>query len=97
MIDSGDIYVADLGEEQPRRGLVLSHARFHSRSGRVLLAPERTGPRFGVEPPWHIAVDGDGFAVDLLLTVREENLLRPVGRAPYTAVAAARRALLAIT
>jgi hypothetical protein len=97
VIDSGDIYIADLGDEQPRRGLVLSSAQFHSRSGRVLLAPERTGPPFGVEPPWHVAVDGDVFAIDLLLTVREENLLRQVGRAPYGAVAQARRALIAIT
>lgn len=97
MTDSGDICIADLGDEQHRRALVLSSQRFHARSGRVLVAPEWTGRPFDVVPPWHVEVDGDVYAVDLLTTVREDNLLRRVGRAPYTAVAEARRALLAIT
>lgn len=97
MTDSGDIYIADLGDEQHRRALVLSSQRSHARSGRVLVAPEWTGRSLDVVPPWHVEVAGDVYAVDLLTTVREDNLLRQVGRAPHRTVAAARRALIAIT
>lgn len=97
MTDSGDIYLADLGGEQRELVMVLSHQRFIGRSGRALVAPCRLGPDLAVLAPWHIPIDDHVFAIDYLLTVSERDLLGRVGKAPYAAVNAARRALLAIT
>lgn len=97
MTDSGDIYLADLGSERRERVLVLSSRRFTSRSGRALVAPGWWGPDLAVQPPWRIPVGDDVFAVDLVLTIRADVLLDHVGQAPYRAVTAARRALVAIT
>jgi len=98
MIDAGDIYVADLGGEAPRHVLVLSNADFHRRADRVLVAPEWRSPDVAVPYPWVVEADDDmEFAVDHLSSVEADRLLRPVGRASYRTVMAARRALLAIT
>jgi mRNA-degrading endonuclease toxin of MazEF toxin-antitoxin module len=95
--DSGDIYLADLGGEQRELVMVLSHQRFTDRSGRVLVAPGWVGPHLVVPRAWHVPVDDQTFAIDYVLTINERDLLDHRGRAPYTAVMAARRALIAIT
>lgn len=97
MIEQGDIYLADLGAERRRHVLVLSSSRFARLSGRALVAPERDGSSLGRRAPWHIDVDDQVFAVELALTVREELLLDRVGRAPFQAMLAARRAIISIT
>lgn len=97
MTDSGDIFLADLGGEQRDVVMVLSNQRFTGASGRVLVAPVRLGPALPVHFPWHVPVDDHTFAVDYAMTVDERDLLDHMGRAPYTAVMRARRAVLAIT
>lgn len=97
MIDSGDIYVADLGGEAPRHVLVLSNAELHRRAARVLVAPEWRGAEVTRPFPWIVAADDVEFAVDHMRSVAADLLVRRVGRAPFTTVVAARRALLAIT
>lgn len=97
-MDTGDLYVADLGGEQPRRVLVLSNRDFHRRSDRVLVAPEARGPQARVPLPWIVEGDDDvRFAVDRVRSVRADRLLHPAGRAPYRTTWLARRALMAIT
>ncbi len=97
-MDTGDIYLADLGRETPTRVLVLSNRDFHRRSARAIVAPEWGSRDVAVPFPW--VVDGDdgmSFAVDRVRSVTAERLLRPAGRAPYRTTWLARRALLAIT
>lgn len=96
MIDAGDIYLADLNDEQRRRVLVLSNARFTEHSGVALVVPELPGPPDVAAFPWRVPADGRTFAVDMLRTVPVDRLLERVDRAPAAAVAAARRALLQI-
>jgi mRNA-degrading endonuclease toxin of MazEF toxin-antitoxin module len=97
-MDTGDLYLADLGGEQPRRVLVLSNRDFNRRADRVLIAPEAPGPAVAVPFPWIVEGDDDiRFAIDRVRGVKAERLLRLVGRAPYRTTWLARRALLAIT
>jgi mRNA-degrading endonuclease toxin of MazEF toxin-antitoxin module len=97
-MDSGDLYIADLGAEQPRRVLVLSNRDFHRRSERAIVAPETRAPDTAAPFPWIVeGDDGMSFAIDRVRAVSAERLLRPAGRAPYRTTWLARRALLAIT
>jgi len=95
--DTGQVVRADLGGERPRQVLVLSNRRFSTRTGRALVAPEWLGPPDVQLLPWQVRVGAAVFAVDRLVSVKTDRLLDDVGEAPYTAVMAARRALLAIT
>ena len=96
-MDTGDVYLADLGEESRRHVLVLSSSQFHRRSTRVIVAPEFRGARVEEVPPWRIPVGELVFAVDHIRTVEADLLVDDRGAAPFQAVARARRALLAIT
>lgn len=94
MIEQGDIYLADLGDEQRRRCIVVSVADFHRRSDRVLVIPEIA---VHVDLPWRVEVDGVSYAVDRLRAMNAARLLSPVGRAPYAAVERVRRAIRYLT
>lgn len=96
MIDAGDIHLADLNEER-RRVLVISTARFHRISSRVLVAPEIIGEPDAVPFPWRIQVDDGVYAVDLIRSLPVQRLLDRVGRAPIAAMTVAHRALLNLT
>ena len=80
MIETGDIYVADVGQEQRRHVLVISNSRFHRLSGRVIVAPALPGEPDEVPFPWRIEAEGMVFAVDLLRSIPAERLLEHVGR-----------------
>lgn len=97
MIDTGDIYLADLNHERRRLVMVVSRDRFHQIAQRALVAPLVTVEPLSDELPWRIDVGGDTFAIDLVRSLPVSQLLERVGRAPTTALLAARRALLAIT
>jgi mRNA-degrading endonuclease toxin of MazEF toxin-antitoxin module len=97
MTNAGDIHLADLNEERRRRVLVISNARFERVSGRVLVAPEIIGEPDEVPFPWRVQIDDAVFAVDLVRSVPAERLLKRTDRAPATAMAVVRRALLNIT
>ena len=97
MIDSGDIFRADLHGEQRQHVLVISTSRFHQFAGRAVVAPCVPLAPLITEMPWRVVVDDRIFAVDLLRTVPTDRLLERVDRAPAAAVLAARRALRAIT
>lgn len=97
MIETGDIYLADLNAEALRPVLVLSNSRFTAASERALVAPRWLGPTTGLLRPWRVKVGDQVFAVDGLVSVATERLVERVGQAPFPAVLAARRALQAIT
>lgn len=97
MIDSGDIFLADLHGEQRQHVLVISTSRFHEYTHRAIVAPSVTLSPLADEMPWRITVEGRIFAVDLLRSIPADRLLERVDRAPAAAVLAARRALRAIT
>ena len=97
MTDAGDIHLADLNEERRRRVLVISNSRFQRASGRALVAPEIIGEPDEVPFPWRVQVDDAVYAVDLVRSLPVARLLDRTDRAPSTAMAAVRRALLNIT
>jgi mRNA-degrading endonuclease toxin of MazEF toxin-antitoxin module len=98
VIQSGDIYRADLNAEVRIRVLVVSTERFHRFSGRSLVAPEVIGEAAdAVSYPWRVQVDDAVFAVDLIRSVAIGNLLERLDRAPAKAMQNVRRTLLAIT
>ncbi len=81
MIDAGDVYLADLGEERRRLVVVVSRAVFQRRADRALVAPEQPGSPDKVAPPWRVTVGERVFAVDHIRSVRPERLLELHGRA----------------
>jgi mRNA-degrading endonuclease toxin of MazEF toxin-antitoxin module len=97
MIDIGDVYLSDFGEERRRRGLVVSNERFHRRSNQVLVAPALSGDPDAEALPWRFEVDGTVFALDRLRSLRADRLLEPMGRAPAATVSRLRRVLRTIT
>lgn len=97
MIDVGDIYLADVGQELRRPVLVLSNARFHDLSERALIAPAITDPVADTGSPWRLRVGRDLFLLDRLQSVPLTRLLDRVAAAPPTVIEAARQALAAIT
>lgn len=96
MIDTGDIYLADFGQEIRRR-LVVSNGRFTAASGRAMVPPQYLGLVEQVTVPWRVSIEGTVFAVDLLRSVATEHLLDRTDRAPAAAMAAVRRAITQIT
>jgi mRNA-degrading endonuclease toxin of MazEF toxin-antitoxin module len=98
VIQSGDVYRADLNDEVRIRVLVVSTDRFHRLSGRSLVVPEVFGESADpVNYPWRVQVDDAVFAVDLIRSVAIGNLLERLDRAPAKAMQNVRRTLLAIT
>ncbi len=97
MIEAGDIHLADLHEGRRRHVLVISNRRFHTTSGRVIVAPELFGEPDEVPFPWRVQIDGMVFAVDLVRGLPAARLLRRTNRAPVAAMALVTRALLNIT
>lgn len=96
-MDTGDVYLADLGEGTRRHVLVLSNAQFHRRSTRVVIAPEFRAASLEELLPWRIRVGELVFAIDHVRTVEADLLLDDRGAAPFQAIERARRALRAIT
>lgn len=98
MIQSGDIYRADLNAEVQFRVLVVSTERFHRVSRRALVVPEVFGESTDpVNYPWRVPIDDAVFAVDLIRSVAIHNLVERLDRAPANAMHNVRRTLLAIT
>ena len=97
MIDSGDIHLVDLNEEQRSLVLVVSTNRFHQRSGRALVAPQALGPLREAPPPWRIRIGSDQFAVDHLRSIPLDRLLERVDRASSSDARAVRRVVHGIT
>jgi mRNA-degrading endonuclease toxin of MazEF toxin-antitoxin module len=97
MIEAGDIYLADLNEEQRRLVLVVSNARFNRVADRALVAPEIAGGSDEVPFPWRVPIDDAVFAVDLLRSLPVTRLLDRRDRAPHAAMQTVRRAVLNIT
>ncbi len=97
MIDIGDVCLADLNEERRRRVLVMSSARFHRLSDRVVVAPEIFGEPDEVPFPWRVSIDDGIFAVDLLRSLPVARILDRIGRASPGGMLEVRRALRNIT
>lgn len=93
MIEQGDIYLADVGDEIRRRVLVLSDPRFTRESRRVIVAPEFVGPVQDTLAPWRVEVDGAVFGLDRIRSLPSSRLLERTDRAPLTAMVRAQRAL----
>lgn len=98
MIQSGDIYRADLNDEVRIRVLVVSTERFHRAADRSLVVPEVFGESADpINFPWRVQVDDAVFAVDLIRSIAIDRLLDRLDRAPAKAMQNIRRTLLAIT
>lgn len=89
---AGDVYVADTRDEQRRRVLVVSDARFHLATGRAIVAPT-IATVAADESPWRPGV-GERFAVDFLTTLPLDRLLEAVGRVDAATVRRAQRAVV---
>jgi mRNA-degrading endonuclease toxin of MazEF toxin-antitoxin module len=97
MREAGDICLADVNQEQRRRVLIVSNARFNRTADRVLVAPEIASRADEVLFPWRVPVGDIVFAVDLLRSIPAERLLDRIDRAPHSAMRAVRLAVLNIT
>ena len=97
MSEPGDIYLADLGDEQRHRVMIASTSRFSQLSGRVLIVPEISSPPDEVPFPWRIETDEGVFPVDLMLTVASERLLEYAGRVSAGATSRMGRAIRQIS
>jgi PemK-like, MazF-like toxin of type II toxin-antitoxin system len=92
-VNSGGVYVADVGAETRRLGLVVSGNNFHRWVGRALVAPGATG--LDPDDPFVITVDGTQFALHRLVSVPEARLLEQRASASPTTMRAAHRAVRA--
>ena len=92
MPSAGDIFLADTHDEQRRRVLVVSDARFHSRTSRAIVAPSISTVAAD-ESPWRPGVH-ERFAVDFLTTLPVERLLEAVGRVDANTLRLAQRAVV---
>ena len=89
---AGDIYLAATRDEQRRRVLVVSDARFHGATGRAIVAPSiATVPADA--SPWRPGVD-ERFAVDFITTLPLDRLLDAVGRVDAATLRRAQRAVV---
>ena len=93
MIETGDIHLADLGQERRLHVLVVSNARFHRLSGRAIVAPAFPGEPDEVPFPWRIETEGHVFAIDLVRSIPVERLLDRTGRITPSAAASVQRVL----
>ncbi len=89
---AGDVYLAETRDEQRRRVLVLSDARFHQATGRAIVAPSIASVA-GDESPWRPGGTGR-FAVDCLTTLPLDRLLQGDGRVGAAALRLVQRALV---
>lgn len=89
---AGDIFVADGRDEQRRRVLVLSDARFHRATGRAIVAPTIATIDSDVSP-WRPGTE-ERFGVDFLTTLPLERLLEAVGRVDAATLRRAQRAVV---
>ena len=80
MIETGDIHLADVNQEQRLHVLVVSSGKFARLSGRAIVAPAIPGEPDEVPFPWRIEAEGHVFAIDLLRSIPTERLLERVGR-----------------
>ena len=89
---AGDIFVADTRDEQRRRVLVVSDARFHHATQRAIVAPS-IATITADESPWRPGVE-ERFAVDFLTTLPLDRLLEAVGRVDAATLRHAQRAIV---
>ena len=89
---AGDVVVADTRDEQRRRVLVVSDARFHRATQRAIVAPS-IATIAGDESPWRPGVK-ERFAVDFLTTLPLDRLLEAVGRVDAATLRRAQRAIV---
>lgn len=89
---AGDIYLADTRDEERRRVLVVSDARFHRSTGRAIVAPAIATIEAD-ESPWRPGTD-ERFAVDFLTTMPLERLLEAGGRVDAATLRRAQRAVV---
>jgi mRNA-degrading endonuclease toxin of MazEF toxin-antitoxin module len=89
---AGDVVLVDAHEQQRRRVLVLSDARFHRATGRAIVAPAIETIEAD-ESPWRPGVH-ERFAVDFLTSLPVERLLEHVGRVDGDTLRRAQRAVV---
>ena len=89
---AGDIFLADARDEQRRRVLVLSDARFHRATRRAIVAPS-IATITADESPWRPGVE-ERFGVDFLTTLPLDRLLEAVGRVDAATLRHAQRAIV---
>jgi mRNA-degrading endonuclease toxin of MazEF toxin-antitoxin module len=92
-VNSGDVYVTDVGAQTRRLALVVSGNNFHRWVGRALVAPGATG--LDPDDPFVITVDGTQFALHRLVSVPEARLLEQQGSASPAAMRSVHRAVRA--
>lgn len=93
MADSGDVFLADVNDEQRHLVLVVSSRRFHELSGRAYVLPAASSRPF----PWRIEHGDTTFAADLLQTLPTGRLFEHTDRASQVIVRKAQTAIRLIT
>lgn len=93
MIESGDIYLADLKQEARLPVLVVSSNKFTRLSGRAVIAPGVPGEPDEMPFPWRIKAEGHVFAIDLLRSIPADRLLERVGRVTPTVASSVQRVM----
>ncbi|MGD9752722.1 MAG: type II toxin-antitoxin system PemK/MazF family toxin [Acidimicrobiia bacterium] len=96
-MESGDVYLADVGNERRVHVVVLSNGEYNRRAGRVVVAPRLDGPPDAVPSPWRVTDGQQVYAVDFLLSLAASRLLEPVGRVSDPALRRIRQVLRRIT
>ena len=93
---AGEIWLADVGDEQRRLVYVISDDRFQVLADRALVAPV-LDEMPSASRPWHVAVLGQrAIAVNLLATTPVERLLERIDTAGHETLRRVRHAVHAI-
>lgn len=97
MIHSGDVFLADAGQERRIRVVVLTNSEFNRRAGRVIVAPRLDGPPDAIPSPWRV-LDGDSvYAIDFMLSLDTTRLLELDGHVSEAALRRIRLVMRRIT
>lgn len=97
MIHSGDVFLADAGQEQRIPVVVLTNSEFNRRAGRVVVAPRLDGPPDAISSPWRV-LDGDSvYAIDFMLSLDTTRLLELDGHVSEAALRRIRLVMRRIT
>lgn len=97
MIEQGDIWLAELGDEIRRAVFIVSDARFHQGSARAFVAPLLEMREDAVLRPWRLRHGRQVIALDFLRSVELTRLLERIDAVPVATIRRAQRLVRAIT
>jgi mRNA-degrading endonuclease toxin of MazEF toxin-antitoxin module len=83
---SGDVFLADAGQEQRLQVVVLTNSEFNRRAGRVVVAPRLDGPPDAIASPWRVLDGNSVYAIDFMLSLDTTRLLELDGHVSEAAL-----------